>query len=449
MKEEIYGRITEVDRVSPAWKAGVRPGDQLVSVDGQPVRDVLDFQYLTADESFELEVRRCGRASTFHVSRELEEDLGIEFEEELFDGLRSCSNNCVFCFLQQTPKGLRKSLYVRDDDFRLSFAHGNYITLTNLTDEDMYRICSQRMSRLFISVHATDPELRGRIMGNTNAGRIMDQMRRFADARITMHTQIVVCPGINDGENLERSVKDLASLHPAVDSIAVVPVGLTGHREGLTPLNPVSAREAKETLDMCGRLQREFLDGLGTQLVYPSDEFYLLVQHAFPSADEYEGFPQLENGVGISRIFLDELAEAQEQESELRPGGYILVTGTLAAPMVQRLADHLEAQEGVSARVCAINNKFLGESITVAGLLTGRDIQDALSGCVSRDEEVLIPNVALNGDRFLDDMSVAELERVIRCRVMAVAPSPLEVIHSLCKQNASETAVLGAVRRGT
>ncbi|MHB1190487.1 MAG: DUF512 domain-containing protein, partial [Armatimonadota bacterium] len=375
-----YGRISRVH----GDEAGILPGDELVSINSRPVRDILEYQYLAAEDELTLVVRRGEETLTFHLS----EDPDLEFEAELFDGLHSCRNRCVFCFLEQMPKGLRKSLYVRDDDYRLSLAHGNYITLTNVSDEELLRITSQRMSPIYVSVHTTDPELRARMLGNPKAARIMEQLRTLADARITMHAQIVLCPGINDGEQLDRTVRDLAALHPWVASVAVVPVGLTRYREGLTPLTPVDADLACGIVESCANRQKRFRRELGTRLLFPSDEFYLHAGVEPPSAGAYEGFPQLEDGIGISRLFLNEVRRAR-----VPAGGYALVTGTLAAPLVQRLADRLSEADRVSARVEAVENNFLGETVTVAGLLAGRDIAVRH---FEEDETVLIPDVALN-----------------------------------------------------
>jgi putative radical SAM enzyme (TIGR03279 family) len=432
MAAEVYGRISGVTDDSPASKAGIRVGDEIVSISGRPVRDVLEYRFLSAEERLEVEVCRGGMRQSFRIVKSAHEDLGLDFEEDLFDGLRACRNDCTFCFLRQMPKGLRESLYVRDDDFRLSLAHGNYVTLTDLSDDDMERICSQRMSPIYVSVHATEPDLRASMLRNKNAGRIMEQLRCLADARITVHAQIVICPGVNDGPHLERSIRDLSTLHPWVASVALVPVGLTKHREGLAALRPVDEHLARDIVRACARWQREFRRTLGTRFVFASDELYLLSGRRFPSCEAYEGFPQLEDGVGISRIFLDELRQLSRRSAgrSLRSGRYVLVTGVLAAPMVQKLADLMSESAGIKARVCTVVNRFLGETVTVAGLLTGRDIADALAG-MDRDEEILVPSVALNEDRFLDDMTLSDLQEVVGRRVTAVPAGPRGVFRML------------------
>jgi len=435
-----YGKITKVREGSPAWEAGIRAGDELVSIDSRPVRDVLDYRYLTLEETFEIEIMRSGESLSFHIAKEFDDDLGLEFEEELFDGCRRCTNNCIFCFLHQMPKGLRQSLYVRDDDYRLSFAQGNYITLTNLSDKDMDRICSQRISTLYISVHATEPELRIRMLRNPQAGPIMEHLKRFAEAKITMHTQLVVCPGINDGEHLERSIRDLVELHPWVASIAIVPVGLTKYRERLTPLTPVGCEQAREVLDSCKRFQKEFKQRLGTRLVFPSDEFYLLTGVDFPSANAYEGFPQYENGIGGCRLFLDELKDLSKRRPCVAPGRYVLVTGELASPIIHKLVDFLNGFRGVEARMCITLNSYLGQSVTVAGLLAGLDVQDRLAN-LDTCEIALIPNIALNEDRFLDGMTIGELQASVPCRVVAVPATPSALMEALVNTKAVSDAV--------
>lgn len=435
MSKCIYGKISRVKENSPAYNAGLRPGDLLVSINSSYVRDILDYRYISAEDHLEIEAQRNGQALKYSIEKEPDDNLGLEFEEELFDGVHTCINNCCFCFLRQMPKGLRPSLYVHDDDFRLSFAHGNYITLTNLNDDDMERICSQRISPLYISVHTTDPELRVKMLGNTQAARIMEQLRRLENAKITMHTQIVLCPGLNDREHLEQTINDLSSLHPWIASVAVVPVGLTKYRDGLTPLCLVDAKRASTILKTCKHWQSGFLKNMGTRFVFPSDEFYLLSKSRIPSKKLYEGFKQLEDGIGISRIFLDELRYVISKP--VPPGDYILVTGVLAAPMVQQLADILDKFPGVSARICIIINKYLGDSITVAGLLTGQDIASALA-CVKKDEIVLIPNVALNEDRFLDDMTLSGLQELVAGKIIAVPSYPKDAVKTLMKEKSGD-----------
>lgn len=427
-----YGKIGYIEDESPAEDAGLQAGDYLISIDSHEISDVLDFAFFSNENHLVLEVERGDYRFIISIDNYDEEDLGIQFEEELFDGCRSCSNNCIFCFLKQMPEGMRDTLYVKDDDFRLSFAQGNYITLTNLSDDDMYRILSQRMGPLYISVQATEPDLRQSMLGNKNAGRIMEQLRTLADARISMHTQIVLCPGINDGVHLEKSINDLASLHPWVETIAVVPVGLTRHRDGLPLLKPFTSEEALDVVTSCTAWQKQLRKSLGTRLVFPSDEFYIRAGVKLPSRAAYEGFPQYENGVGISRLFMDELKGIERQLSNIDaiPGKYVMLTGILASGMVSEFADILNGSGKLQVRVYAVANRFFGETVTVAGLLTGADIAEAVTS-TENDEIILIPEIMLNEDRFLDNMRISELACLTGRKVISVPISPRDMINKL------------------
>ncbi len=446
---KLNSTIRHIAEGGPADDAGLVPGDSIVSINGKPIRDILECRFESADEKVAIEYVRGGRSFTSLIEKDTYDDLGIEFEEELFDGVHKCVNSCIFCFLHQMPKGLRPTLYVRDDDYRLSFTQGNYITLTNLTGEEMDRICSQKMTPLYTSVHATEPDLRAKMLGNPGAGRIMEHLRRLADSRITFHTQIVLCPGVNDGEHLERTIDDLASLYPATESIAVVPVGLTKHRESLYPLEPVGEQPAREVIDLCRRKQKEFMERFGRRLVFPSDELYIRAGRRFPSKAAYEGFPQLEDGIGVSRIFVDELARIRRRKNGRAPdpGKYVLVTGSLARPMVEQLAKWLSGHPGVSARVCEVVNDFLGETVTVAGLMAGKDVISALSD-VRPDEHVLIPSVALNEGRFLDDVTLDDVRNAVNANVTAVEPSPIAVWDQLTRDDLRRGDPSTVARRG-
>lgn len=434
MKSDIRkcGKIGYIEDECLADEAGLQSGDYLISINSHRISDVLDYAFFSNETHLALEISRGDQIFTVDISNPDEEDLGIEFEEELFDGCRSCKNNCIFCFLKQMPKGMRDTLNVRDDDFRLSFAQGNYITLTNLSDDDMHRILSQRMGPLYISVQTTDPELRQRMLGNKKAGRILDQMRSLADAHISMHTQIVLCPGINDGSHLEKSINDLATLHPWVETIAVVPVGLTKYRENLPQLRSFTPEEALDIVKSCTEWQKRFRKSFGTRLVFPSDEIYILAGLKFPSKSAYEGFPQYENGVGISRLFIDELKSVEKrlQKNDVIPGKFVMVTGTLASGIISEFADILNKSGKMTTRVCTIVNKFFGKTVTVAGLLTGEDVATAIKE-TDEDEIILIPDIMLNDERFLDDMTFSELISLTGREVIPVPISPKEMINKL------------------
>ncbi|NIO69660.1 MAG: DUF512 domain-containing protein, partial [Anaerolineae bacterium] len=357
-----YGVIAAVAEGSIAEREGVRPGDQMVSINGHVLRDVIDYRFYGAEEELEIIVERDSQRRVFQVQRDYDEDLGIEFAAPTFDGIRRCNSHCAFCFIAGMPKGMRASLYVRDDDYRYSFLFGNFITLTNLTEGDWQRLAEQRLSPLYISVHATDLALRRRILGNPAAPDVMDQLRRLGELGIQLHTQIVLMPGLNDGSALAQTVADLATLYPAVQSIAIVPVGLTRyHRCDLRPYRP---EEAGPILDQITAWQRKYRSQHSLNLVYASDEWYLLAGHEVPSADEYDGFPQLENGVGLTRVFLDEWEETRsrvqgstrssrtcsapakretsfatpEANSSIKVRKIALVCGTLIAPVLEEIA---------------------------------------------------------------------------------------------------------------
>ena len=409
------GIIAAVRTGSVAEELGLRPGDELLSINGHPLRDVIDYRFYGAEEELELIVRRDGRRLVCLVERSYGEDLGIEFIEPTFDGIRRCNNRCPFCFVDQLPRGMRRSLYVKDDDYRLSFLFGNFVTLTNLTEADWQRLAEQRLSPLYVSVHATDLALRRRLLGNPSAPDVLQQIGRLGELGIRVHAQIVLVPGLNDGEHLARTVADLAALHPTVQSIAVIPVGLTKHRP--PDLRPYTPDEARAIVAQVASWQRQYRARYGVGLVYAADEWYLLAGEEVPPAEEYDGFPQLENGVGLTRLLLDE--RLQITGGGLQVGKVTLVCGTLIAPVLEALV----AEWGKSAAfpqsvVIPVENRFFGPTVTVSGLLVGRDVIEALRG---RDlgEVVFLPRAMFDaaGKRTLDDMSPAEIEERLGTRV--------------------------------
>lgn len=421
------GVISSVRRGSPADKAGLLPGDELLSVNGHRLRDVIDYRFCSAEEELQLVIRRGGEVFARRLRRGYGEDLGLDFQEVVFDGLRRCGNRCSFCFVDQLPPGMRSSLYIKDDDYRYSFLWGNFITLSNWSEEDWERVGEQGLSPLYVSVHATDLELRRKIFGNPRLPDIREQLHRLSHLGIRVHAQVVVVPGLND-LHLERTVSDLVGFFPAVQSIGVVPVGLTRyHRAGLRGVTP---REAKALVKQVSLWSEEFRGRYGRSLVYLADEFYLVAGLLSPSAEEYDDFPQLENGIGLVRRLLDE--GIKKGKPLAAKGRKTLACGILIAPLLEGMANELslslqdpEGQEPVGSallstqiEVIPIENRFFGPTITVSGLLTGRDVIAALRG---RDlgEMVYLPRSMFDakGEITLDGMTVGDMEAALGVKV--------------------------------
>jgi putative radical SAM enzyme (TIGR03279 family) len=439
--------VAQVRRGSPAADAGLLPGDRIVAVNGAALQDAIDFHFHAGEATLRLTLLRDGSPRAATVRREVGQRLGLELAPPRPAEISTCANKCVFCFIHQLPRGLRKSLYVKDDDYRLSFLHGNYITLTDLPEEALARIERQRLSPLYVSVHATDPDLRHRLLGQPRIKRpILPVLERLARAGITMHAQIVLCPEWNDGLELERTVRDLATLYPGVATVAVVPVGLTRHRERLPKLRAVSADEARELVRVIEGWQREFHARVESRLVFAADELYLLGGVEIPPARHYEGFPLLEDGVGLVRRFIDgwervgrglprspwRLAAAKARA----PSGarrVSVVTGEMFAPLLAALVKQLDVSD-VATDVVPVVNDFFGPGITVAGLLTGQDILAQLSARPPADL-VLVPGVALKEGAgvFLDDLSPQDLTTHLGVSVRVVDPSPRALLRALLR----------------
>lgn len=414
-------RIDSVEKDSIAEELGIETGDAVVAVNGKEVGDILDWQMATAGEELTLTVlHRDGSVTEFEIEKEYDEDLGLVFASPTLDKIRSCANRCLFCFVDQQPPGMRDTLYIKDDDYRLSFLTGSYITLTNLTKKDLARIKSLHISPLYVSVHATDPALRQKLMGNPRAGRVLSTMKELAEAGIEFHTQAVLCPGINDGEALEKTIADLYGLYPSVRTLAVVPVGLTGHRENLYPLSAFDAFHARDVLRRVRRWQEKALEEKKTRFVFAADEFYHMAGQPVPADHEYEGYPQLENGVGLVRLLLNEWERRQYRlpESIDKPKNVTLVTGVSAFSYLEQVVKKLNAVKGLNATLLPVKNNFFGGHVTVAGLLTYTDILPALSA-QGDSSPVFLPRVMLKKgtDLFLDGHNIGELASKINREV--------------------------------
>jgi len=428
MRKPNPARVESVQPDSPAAQAGIAPGECIVTVKGRAPRDYIEYRYLAAEPKVRLTVIDVeGRRRRVVIEKPVDEDLGIRFTEDVFDGIRTCGNRCGFCFVAQLPKGLRSALYVRDDDYRLSFLHGNFITLTNLTAADRTRIVKDHLSPLYVSVHATEPKVRAQLFGRETPDPLAE-MRWLSARGIEFHAQIVVCRGVNDGAHLERTVRDLAALHPGVMSVGVVPVGLTRHRDASLEARRVKPPQAKRLLEQVHEWQREFQASLGTRLVFAADELYLLAHETIPRKDAYEGFWQLGNGIGGVRRFLDELGRVRPVKVK-KPLRVALVTGRAAEEYVRILAAHLELGSQLRATAVGVPNALFGRLVTVAGLLAGRDIARALGR--RRHDVVVVPALAVReGEGFIDGMTLSELEEALGAPVVT-AGSPLEAARGL------------------
>lgn len=420
--------ITAVLPDSIAAEIGFEVGDRLVSINGQRPRDLIDYQFLCADEVLELEVLDAtGKTHSIEIEKDYDEDLGLEFETALFDGLMQCNNRCPFCFIDQQPPGKRQTLYLKDDDYRLSFLYGSYLTLTNLTPREWDRIEQMRLSPLYVSVHATEPEVRIRLLKNPRAGQILDQMRWFQERQLQVHAQVVLCPGINDGNHLSRTLLDLAQFHtgevPAVASVAVVPVGLTRFRPAEDELIPVAPQKAKEVIDQVQDLQEKFRQQLGSTFAWLADEWFLIAGEDLPPESHYEDYPQIGNGVGSIRQFLKQFkAAAKKLPQRLSPPRrYTWVVGNAVEHAFQPVLQRLNQVQGLEVRMVALASQYWGQEISVTGLLTGQDILRTLQG-QDLGEAILLPALMLKqGDtRFLDDMTLEDLAQQLNTQILPV-----------------------------
>lgn len=415
--------IKSVKAGSIAEELNIEPGDVLLEIDGEVLEDVFDYHYMVNSDYLVMVIRKQdGEEWELEIEKDFDEDIGIEFEQGLMDEYRSCTNKCIFCFIDQMPKGMRETLYFKDDDSRLSFLQGNYITLTNMKDKDIDRIIKFHLCPINISVHTTNPELRCKMLNNRFAGESLDKIKRLSDACIEMNGQIVLCKGVNDGDELKRSIEDLSKYLPHMRSVSVVPSGLTKYREGLYPLELFEKEDAEKVIDLIESYQNKFFEEYGLHFIHASDEWYILAERDFPQEERYDGYIQLENGVGMMRLMREEFNEAlSNTPADSVKREISLVTGTLAYSEIKSLAKLVEKKfTNTRVNVYPIVNDFFGESITVSGLLTGQDILKQLSREEIRigDRLILPTNVLRSGeDVFLDDMRLMELSEKLNVRI--------------------------------
>lgn len=430
-------QITGVDPGSPAHRAGLKCGETLLRIGSHPIIDVLDYQFYMTDALLLLEVAdQTGQIRKIRIRKEPYEDLGLSFETYLMDKKRGCKNHCVFCFIDQLPKGLRKTLYFKDDDARLSFLMGNYITLTNLTQQDVDRIIDMHISPINVSVHTMNPDLRARMMGNPRAGEALSFLHQFAKAGTKLNCQLVLCPHLNDGDELARSLEELGRLFPSVQSISAVPVGISRYREGLYPLRSFTHDEAAAVIRQIDAFGKVFLEKYGTRLAFASDEFYIKAGMSFPNATYYEDFPQLENGVGMIALLTSQFKQAldtTDQQQLAVTRRVTIATGVAAHPYLDAMAQAAAKRiTGLSCDVRAIRNNFFGQEITVAGLITGGDLIAQLKDDLDCDELLLPDNMLrAEGDLFLDNTSLLDVQEALGVKVRVVENDGYAVLDAL------------------
>ena len=439
--------IKSVKPDSIAWEMGIEAGDKLLEIDHTKIEDIFDYQFLVQDTYIEVLVEKAnGEQWLLEVDKEFDEDLGIEFENGLMDEYRHCHNNCIFCFIDQMPKGMRETLYFKDDDSRLSFLQGNYVTLTNMSEHDIDRICKYHLAPINISFQTMNPELRCKMLNNRFAGEALKKVDTLYEAGITMNGQIVLCKDVNDGKELEFSIQELKKYLPILESVSVVPVGLSKYREGLYPLEPFTKEDACEVIDLIEKYQQECYEKYGLHFIHASDEWYILAERELPEADRYDGYLQLENGVGMLRLMLDEFHEAlalRKENSALSDATQntqceevSMITGYLAYPYIKRMTEEMEERyPDLKIHLYAIRNDFFGQRITVSGLLTGQDILAQLKGKTLGKVLFMPENVLRSGEEvFLDDYTLTELEKALQVPINIVKSSGYDFVNALVKE---------------
>lgn len=433
MAEEI--RILDVDYKSIAWEAGIDPGDFLISMNGERIKDIFDYQFIMGNSKIRLKVRKQdGRIEKIRIHKERYGDIGLVFSDDLMGNEKTCTNKCVFCFIDQLPPGMRDSLYYKDDDARLSLLHGNYVTLTNTSMFELRRIAKRRISPINISVHTVNPELRIKMMNNRFAGDIINKIRFLAKKNITMNCQAVIVPGYNDGDEINKTIEKLSEFYPVLNSLSIVPVGLTKHRKNLFKITPIDRESSIPIIDVVEEYQSKYREKFNKGFVYAADEFYIMAKRNVPEPDQYDGYPQIENGVGLMASFSYEIDKALEKDyKDIKEKSVSIVTGTAAFWLMKDISERIAKKfKAIDIKVYPVENKFFGETVTVAGLLTGHDIINSLMG---RDlgEELLFPTVMLKADEdvFLDNITPEYISEVLGVTVTPVYVSGEDLMEKL------------------
>ena len=420
-------KIDTVEPGSLAEKSGLLPGDMLLSINSHTLRDPIDFMFYSSSDDIQLELRRGGKSMNIRIARKDDREFGLNF---IPFKVRTCKNNCIFCFVKQLPKGLRKSLYIKDEDYRMSFLYGNYITLSNLSKEDKKRIVEQRLNPLYISVHSTNKSVRDRLLGNTKAPDILKELKFFTDNKIRLNIQIVLCPGYNDGRELQQTLNNLYRFYPYVLSIAVVPVGLTIHRK--QNIRPVDREDAENAMNIIESFQKRFTKKHGNPIVYAADELYLKAQRPFPSLRNYGELHQIENGVGMVSLFMNQARKLKVPKMTTRKKRFLTFTGISFYPFLKKFTERLSEKENLTVDVVPVENRFFGSSVTVAGLITGRDMIKTVLDRTENYEMLLIPDIVLNQEnRFLDDVTLNNVEEAIRIPAARIQATPDGLIEGM------------------
>ncbi len=448
MKRKKQHVVKSVEPGSIAMEMEIDPGDKILAIDNTEIEDIFDYQFLIQDTYIEVLVeKQDGEQWLLEIDKDFDEDLGITFENGLMDEYRHCHNKCIFCFIDQMPKGMRETLYFKDDDSRLSFLQGNYVTLTNMSEHDIDRICRYHLSPINISFQTMNPELRCKMLNNRFAGEALKKVDILNEAGIRMNGQIVLCKGVNDGKELEFSIRELMKYIPNLQSVSVVPVGLSKYREGLYPLEPFEKEDAREVLRIIHRYQQECMEKYEMHFIHASDEWYILAEEEIPQEDRYDGYLQLENGVGMIRLLSDEFKEAMDERRSREgfpncdfKGEISMATGLLAYPYIQRMVDEMsEAYPELRVHLYPITNVFFGERITVSGLLTGQDIKEQLKGKELGERLLLPQNVLRSGEQvFLDDLTLDDLEGALQVPINIVKSSGRDFVDSVLGESCVE-----------